>query len=218
MKLAALLALMAVPGCLSFYPKRPTITIEAGSFRVSEVGDYHLDYTTVTRAVSYVPLYVIDDPSFGCPGYDISNITSTLPSKDFALMVPNLGANSPCLEFYKARTAMRLGASGLIFQYGPQGGWLGERPPQVKKLSGITVVTVELTFTPALVYQPGVDPDTTVSIIPHYHQFQTSQTFYFIVFAFCILMLLSCLWFVMSYVKRCHYNIQRRRRRVRFEP
>lgn len=234
MKLATVLAvyvsfLSVVPGCWCLYSTRPTIHIVsradppipvvAGSYEVSEVGDYDYDYTSERRDVSRVRLYVIEEPNFGCPGYNMSNITRILPPRDFVLMVPNLGANSPCLEFFKAQTASRLGASGLIFQYDRtdvQGGWLGKRPPKTPQLSGITVVTMELRYNPAIAYRPGVEPAyLTVSITAHLNQFQTSQTFYFIVFAFCILMLLSCLWFVMSYIKRCHYNVQRRRRRVR---
>lgn len=44
--------------------------------------------------------------------------------------------------------------------------------------------------------------------------FPNSQTFYFIVFSFSLLMVLSCSWFLLSYVKRCQHNLRSRRRRV----
>lgn len=210
--------LTVVPGCHSLnYPTRPTITIMAGNDHLSAVGEYDPDYTNERRDVSRANLFVIEDPNFGCPNYNTSHNLTFPRDKPMVLMLPYLGANSPCHEFFKAQTARNMwGASGLIFRYDRtdvQGGQLGNRPGGSSKLDDITVVTMQLgySYTPDLI-RSGFIP--RVSIIAHYHQFQTSQTFYFIVFAFCILMLLSCLWFVMSYIKRCHYNVQRRRRRV----
>lgn len=203
-----------VPGCSSlYYSMRPKVTISPGPGdrdEISAVGEYDPDYVSGSRKnVPSANLYVIDDREFGCPGYNHTNIT--LPSTGyFVMMLPYLGVNSPCLEYEKAQTIRNLwGASGLIFRYelgDPQGGQLRDRPSRSPTLSGITIVVVQLQYKPP--------KGATVSITAEYHQFQTSQTFYFIVFAFCILMLLSCLWFVMSYIKRCHYNVQRRRRRV----
>lgn len=219
--LIPLLTVAVVPGCWSLnYPMRPTITIMAGSPEpLSGVGDYVPDYTNERRDISSANLFVIEDDNFGCPDYNNSYSNFTFPrNKPVVLMLPYLGTDSPCHEFFKAFTARHeYGASGLIFRYDrsdTQGGQLVNRPSGNSKLDDITVVTMQLGYIPGLVYRPGSVFIPRVSIIAHYHQFQTSQTFYFIVFAFCILMLLSCLWFVMSYIKRCHYNVQRRRRRV----
>lgn len=221
-----MLVAVAVPGCSGlYYQVRPSINITADSWpSVADVGDYDPDYSVTRSDISKADLYVIDDPYFGCPGYTPSNTSqfnTTLPRRGayFVVMLPYLGLNSRCLEFEKAKTARnKWGAAGLIFRYNrddPQGGKLRSKPSQSPGLSGITIVTMKLSDARSSPLSNGAGNHPHVTIVAHYHQFQASQTFYFIVFAFCILMLLSCLWFVMSYIKRCHYKIQRRRRRVR---
>lgn len=209
------------PSCSSLYaPRRPTITIVSGQYEISVDGDYDPNYATSRSDVKNAPLYQMEDPNFGCPNFDSDSMNFTLPSSrtGFVLMLP-LETNSPCSEYVKARTArLTYGASGLIFRYSPdspRGGQLRNRPINSEKLSRITIVTMQLEDGDVPRYHTPGQPPPRVSIEGHYRQFQTSQTFYFIVFAFCILMLLSCLWFLMSYIKRCHYNVQRRRRRIR---
>lgn len=207
--------LLTVPRSLSlYYQMRPTISIMAGSFQASDVGNYDPGYSSTKKDISNAELYVIEDDRFGCPGYySPAELNITFPQY-FVVMLPFVDSGVPCSEFRKAKTAQQWGADAVIFRYDPDdphNGRLSNKPTDSPQLSGITIVTMELAWNPALLENsPGL-----VSIVAHYHQFQTSQTFYFIVFAFCILMLLSCLWFVMSYMKRCHYIIQRRRRRVR---
>ena len=222
--LVAVLWVAAIfPECSSlYYQVRPTIDIEADPFNPSKVGEYASDYSRTKENIRRADLYVIEDPNFGCRGYIPPSNDSlnnyTLPSRTFlfAVMLPYQGRNGLCSEYERAQTAHNnWGATGLIFRYSrddPQGGSLRSRPSQEPQLSGITIVTVELERNDALLDRARYQPHVTITA--HYHPFQTSQTFYFIVFAFCILMLLSCLWFVMSYIKRCHYSIQRRRRRV----
>ena len=205
-----------------YYQVRPTITITAGKFNPTRVGEYDPDYSNSKEDIRSADLYVVEDPNFGCPGYSPGNNTQynyTLPepNSEFVMMLPYMGGDGLCSEFEKSQTARSIwGTSGLIFRYDPgdpREGTLVNRPAQTQKLSGITIATMELELNTALlnrVYLPRV------TITAHYHPFPTSQTFYFIVFAFCILMLLSCLWFVMSYIKRGHYSVQRRRRRVSF--
>lgn len=217
MKATLFLLVTVVSGCWCFYPKNPTIRIatrSAGKL-VEEGGSYITDYTSNTGDVPKAQLYVADDPTFGCPGGEGLNTSALSPREPFVVLLSSASSYGSCSDFTKARSISRWGASGLIFQLDRKNGWLepDNRPSRDYKLSSqITVVSVEIqtAIVEPLVHQSGI----TVSIIGHYSQFQNSQTFYFIVFAFCILMLLSCLWFVMSYIKRCHYNIQRRRRRV----
>ncbi len=224
--LAVILSVAAIiPGGSSlYYQERPTINIVAGTtFSVTKVGEYDPNYSSTSRDedISSADLYVIEDPNFGCPGYIPANNTQqynyTLPqpNTEFVVMLPYQGGDGLCSEYDKSLTAHSIwGARGLIFRYdpgNPREGTLMNRPDRTPRLSGITIATMEQEMNVVLlnrVYLPRV------SISAHYHPFPTSQTFYFIVFAFCILMLLSCLWFVMSYIKRCHYSVQRRRRRV----
>lgn len=39
-------------------------------------------------------------------------------------------------------------------------------------------------------------------------------TFYFVMFAFCLLLLLAVVWFIFNYIKRCHQMVVRRHRQV----
>ena len=41
-------------------------------------------------------------------------------------------------------------------------------------------------------------------------------TFYFVMFAFCLLLMLAVIWFVFNYVKRCHQIVARRHQQVCF--
>lgn len=220
--LAVVLSLAAlIPESSSlYYQVRPTITIAAGKFNPTIVGQYDPDYSSSKEDISSADLYVVEDPEFGCPSFTPSNSTHhnyTLPrpNSEFVVMLPYLGTEGPCSEYEKSVTAHdQWGTSGLIFRYDPddpRDGTLAHRPPRTPQLRGITIVSMELEINSALLNREFLP---RVTIEHHYHPFPTSQTFYFIVFAFCILMLLSCLWFVMSYIKRCHYSVQRRRRRV----
>ena len=218
------LSLVALTGrCYSlYYEVRPTVAISVPSSddfqTITRTGEYDPNYSNTKNDI-ISRLYVIEDKYSGCPEY-FTNISLPLPrSSAFVVMLPLLGENSPCHEFLKAKTARNTwGASGVIFQYNPANsqGVLRHRPSQYKLLSGVTIVALPLSssqYSALLLKQRG-GYHPVVHINAQYHQIPASQTFYFIVFAFCILMLLSCLWFVMSYVKRCHYSIQRRRRRV----
>jgi len=44
---------------------------------------------------------------------------------------------------------------------------------------------------------------------------RSTTTFYFVVFAFTILLLLSLTWFIFNYLRRCHHMYTTKRRRVR---
>ena len=200
---------------------QPDITILADGLRLSISGEYLLDFA-VRKDVSNAKLIVVQDESFGCFSNTSANNNITLPSKDtyFVVMLPYLAAGSPCTDYHKAVTAKEVwGAFGVIFYY-TQDYVLnsqGRRPDNALTITGISITKVVLSVDEATAllsaYSSGFK--LSVSVKAHLQQFQTTQTFYFIIFAFCILMLLSCLWFVMSYVKRCHYSLKRRRRRVR---
>lgn len=218
------LAFLTISKCSSlYYQARPTVTIVVeDGLRVSVVGDYIYDYAKMTD-ISNADLFVVEDRSFGCPGETPTaiSINSTFPPKDSTYFVVMLPANSPCTEYRKAVTAREdWGAAGVIYYYtpdDPQQGKLRRRPANTFTLDKFSVTRVEMSSFRISVLMSDIDKglQPRVSVTAHYHPFQTTQTFYFIVFAFCILMLLSCLWFVMSYLKWCHYSVPRRRRGVR---
>lgn len=47
-----------------------------------------------------------------------------------------------------------------------------------------------------------------------YPFFDQTTTFYFVMFAFCLLLLLALVWFAFNYLKRCHNVLSRRQARV----
>ena len=49
---------------------------------------------------------------------------------------------------------------------------------------------------------------------PLYPFFDQTTTFYFVMFAFCLLLLLALVWFAFNYLKRCHSVLSRRQARV----
>ena len=55
-----------------------------------------------------------------------------------------------------------------------------------------------------------LDPNPT--IYPPF--FDQTTTFYFVMFAFCLLLLLALVWFAFNYLKRCHNVLSRRQARV----
>ena len=204
-----------------YYKDRPLVTIQATSLRLPVVGEYVFNYAS-RRDIDRADLYIIEDAFFGCDS-DASASNYSLPGKDsyFVVMVPFLGNRSPCSEYHKAATASKaFGAAGIIYYYtpdDPQGGRLPNRPTNSPFLQRFSATKIELVSRKlaALLSEAEKEGGMRVTVSTYSHPLQTTQTFYFIVFAFCILMLLSCLWFVMSYIKRCHYSIRRRQRRVR---
>ena len=158
-------------------------------------------------------LILLED-DFGCPGWS-SNRTF---SSNYILFLRRTG----CSDYEQASTAFHLrpAPNGLVFYYTPDSDRdrLSPKPEDRPKLSTMTVAITKI-YPDDLARLDNLDPGNPaqVRISGHYHQnFRTSQTFYFVVFAFCILMLLSCLWFVMSYMRRCHHSCRNRQRRVSF--
>jgi len=222
---SVLASVLELSSSSSFYHiNRPLVTIQTTSLRLPpEVGEYVFDYAS-RRDIDRADLYIVEDPSFGCDS-DAYATNYSLPGRDsyFVVMIPFLGNRSPCSEFTKAVAASEVfGASGIIYYYSPgdpQGGRLPRRPNSSPALLRFSTTKIELASRnlAALLSEADKEGGMHVTVTAYSHPIQTTQTFYFIVFAFCILMLLSCLWFVMSYVKRCHYSIRRRQRRVSCE-
>ena len=205
--------------CSFYYHDRPLVTIQVGTLRLPVVGVYVFDYAT-RRDVSAAELAMVEDANFGCESEPpMSNYS--LPGKNsyFVVMVPIVGGSN-CSDYRKAVAASEVwGASGIIYYYSPddpRGGKLSRRPSSSPQLERFSATKIKLTARQAVTLFSEMDKGamTRVSVTTYSHPLQTTQTFYFIIFAFCILMILSCLWFVMSYLKRCHHSIKRRRRRV----
>lgn len=191
-----------------YYELVPYITLRApGLGSETLIGDF-ASYSNHPDTQDSPLVFVPDD--FGCPTWNDTINTSSHPR--FTLI---LRLTQDCTDYEQASAAQQLGAEGVIFYYtrGSDYDTLGSKPDSESRQIRIAVVSLELDEDDVQELMANTSP--TVSIHGEYRQsFQTSHTFYFVVFAFCILMLLSCLWFALSYIKRCHYNVQNRRRRV----
>ena len=74
---------------------------------------------------------------------------------------------------------------------------------------------LESTNVSVTVRYAGMDsfaPTTRPSLYPPF--FDQTTTFYFVMFAFCLLLLLALVWFAFNYLKRCHNVLSRRQARV----
>ena len=191
------------------------------------------DYITYGNNIDIVMqlLYLVEEPSFGCERS--MNDSEIFPSfrTDSVFLLPD--TSSPCSGYEKSKYARgTLGASGVIFyrisdednasvdnslhterqgrQTSSQSRSSSTATPTVLRLSLLSEQLSE--FRSKL----GTGSTLQVSIKAQIQQrgFKTSQTFYFVVFAFCILMMLSCSWLLLSYFKRCHYRWRMRRNQV----
>ncbi len=199
---------------------KPQVTLNIGgsndgAVRTTIVGEY-VDYGRNKISVNKDRFVLVPDAEFGC----ITNPnTSAIISKAasvkgrFVLAIP-LG-NKKCSDYKKAKAGEEAGASGILFYYLPDSSSSSRRFSNHDPLS-IPVVSIELpedTLNEILEQQ---EHNVGVATMMGYccPSLQTSQTFYFVVFTFCILTVLSCLWFLLSYIRRCRLRAQRRRRRV----
>ena len=191
-----------------YYELVPYITLRAPGLGSETLSGDFASYSNHPDTQESPLVFVPDD--FGCPTWNDTINTSSHPR--FTLI---LRLTQDCTDYEQASAAQQLGAEAVIFYYtqGSEYDTLGPKPDSESRQIRIAVVSLELDEDDVRELMANTSP--TVSIQGEYRQsFQTSHTFYFVVFAFCILMLLSCLWFALSYIKRCHYNVQNRRRRV----
>ena len=220
-KLLCLLSLLlcAVQRAQSYYEIVPyvTFTSSAGGYRKSFGGSY-ASYAAGNEAEGR--LVLAPASHFDCGDSASAADNSTLTSFSGSVLLLEL---TGCSDYIQAVKASQLGCSGIVFYYisdGEQGGRtaLGYRPDGDFILKSLSVALVSLRRSELneLAVELDSEYDVVATIEPHQQQaFQTTHTFYFVVFAFTILMLLSCLWFVTSYVRRCRNTIRNRRRLVR---
>ncbi len=175
-----------------------------------EVGlKYSGDFASYSRTDNVNGKLRIADDSFGCNG------STSLDANGQILL---LQLTPACSDYLQSVAAEASGAVGVVFYSPSDRVSLGSKPSNARTVL-TTVALVQLgdetvdTFREQLKMQ--LKPPPAVSISKDYRQvYETSKTFYFVVFAFCILMALSCLWFVLSYVRRCCQSARNRQRRV----
>lgn len=140
-----------------------------------------------------------------------SNVTLPVRTTGFIVVLQL----SSCSDYLQAARARLNGASGVVFYRGSQSKEYLENDGDFELLP-IPVVLI----TPSdeiLDHITGTtQPQYTHVAIEgiHYAVLQQKRTFLFIVTAFCILILLSCVWFCSSYFKRCRLRLRDRRRQA----
>ena len=194
------------------------------------------DYTSFGNSRDLLEkwLYLNEDTSFGCRKNDANETTILSYSPNSVLLLPD--SSSPCSVHEKTKYAQEMyRVSGIIYYRTSMSdtsrnasatttGELrtaasrGDRRRQTQSSSVPTVVRLILTSEQLAEFRSKLSTGSTlqVTIEADIEQrgFRTTQTFYFVVFAFCILMMLSCSWLLLSYFKRCHYRWRLRRNQV----
>lgn len=220
--LALLSALASLSECYSYYEWIPKIQfLINGQHYATIQGDY-VSYGSSTDLSA--KLLVIDDPFFGCtaeanetdvPAYPMQS-TFLLPDSSHCTVSEK---STFLYSTYRARAALLYRLSDANDEDDRQRRQTGRpRTSSQSSSSGPTVIrlnllTVQLT---QLLTQQSAGSEVQVRVEAQLMQrgFRTTQTFYFVVFAFCILMLLSCSWLLLSYFRRCHYRWRLRRNQV----
>lgn len=204
---------------------QPRIDISVGSFSIQKVGVYapYINSRNLRSLnVADAKLFLIEDGNFGCPNFNISNSTKPLPrpqklsstGSPFVILTP---LNGNCSDYDRARWVYYRGADAIVFYYFSTSEKKTLQTVRRGELD-LTVARVRFeqsTFNKLRAAEEAAPGYGLISLSYDYQRiFQRSQTFYFVVFAFCILMTLSCMWFAMSYIKKFRLNMQARRRRV----
>lgn len=219
--LSLLSALASLVKCYSYYELIPKVefVIDRQVYRTIQ-GDY----------VSYGPntdfsklLNVIDDPFFGCAAEANDTNVPLYPSQS-AFLIPDSShctiteKSSFLSNTYKARAVLLYRLSDSNEEDRKRRQTAQRASGQSSSRTGPTVIRLNLLsdqLTQLLARQnAGSTIQVNVEAQLVQRGFKTTQTFYFVVFAFCILMLLSCSWLLLSYFKRCHYRWRLRRNQV----
>jgi hypothetical protein len=186
-----------------------TLTTDTNDYNPEVLVGYFASYSSVTVDRTRGRLVLADD-TYGCPG---SN--TTLPkvgtSNSFIVVIPVSGCN----DYLQAKKAEQDSAAGVVLYYTLSDTSTDFASSDEGRLN-IPVAITEV-GDDILSHLTGRElPQYTGVAIEgkHYAVFQQSRTFYFIVTAFCILILLSCLWFFTSYFRRCRYSMRNRRRQA----
>ena len=155
---------------------------------------------------------VLPDSTYGCPDSNTSLLFSH-GGEPFVVVLP---LKVECDDYQQAERAGEDGAAAVVFYYtaDSEKDWWTSGSGENHLVIPVAVVEIWDEILDRLSGRES-PPYTRVSIEGrHYAVPPRQRTFYFIVTAFCILILLSCLWFFTSYFRRCRYSVRNRRRQV----
>ena len=214
-------------GLYCTYRAQVTLNVGSGDSAIMEtiVGDY-ADYGNHRIQLQHLKFLLIPDYDFGCSSQLNPNTTAAISKavstgNPFVLMIPlpldvdSAISDTSCSDYKKATVAQSLSAAGVLFYYLPSSSSSSSLTEEDPSLS-IPVAAIEISedLLNSIQEQPEENSGLVAILGYCYPSIQSSQTFYFVVFTFCILTVLSCLWFMLSYIRRCRLRAAMRRRRV----
>ena len=150
------------------------------------------------------------DSLFGCVGLDAYNSTNRTPKRPFIVFLPLL---TNCNPYVQSHYAEQIGAVGVLFYSTKTSNSLTIYHTSLSVVvSLVTLTDGEVTSLKQLLNWN--ETNITLDIRETTYSLHTSHTFYFVVFAFSVLILLSITWFIVTYFRRCHGICVQKYRRV----
>lgn len=188
------------------------IVLSVGGKRYSAEGSI-AGYSNTSFTEVSGPLYNANE-EFGCAEQN----ETTRISPPFVLFAP---LSDNCGDYEKALAAQRLGAAAIIFYYSDSSKRFSSGAfPDLKvavtriRVSSNNKVANDLSRGSTAEVQPISVRGSAVLTTVYLRKGYQGHTFYFVVFAFSLLIVLSLTWFIVSYTKRMCGECARRRRRV----
>ena len=183
-----------VNGLLASYSNTSVSSVKGAFFEPGDTFDAISCVTILNKRRS--PVY---------PPYNL-----TIPRGPFVLVLKL----TDCDHYSQARFAQELGAVGVLFHASES-----RNSFTTYQSTSLNVVVAFLkveddAFSRYKNMLSIANATVTLEVEMLTTTYHTSRTFYFVVFAFSVLVLLSLAWFSITYIRRCHYHCSRRYNRV----
>lgn len=190
------------------------VVISDETYRFSESGQI-ASYSNVSLSEVRGRLYDAGE-YFNCIMIESRNANSTLsvpsrPPPPFIALIPL----TECEHYTQVQYAQDIGAVGVLFYSSLS----SSRLTGYHSTVSIVVASVVIKDHELESLRRVLDLNNTMITIQTKNKttnYRTSQTFYFVVFAFSVLVLLSLTWFIITYVRRCHDYCARSHTRVSY--
>ena len=221
--LALLSALASMVECYSYYELIPKVQFVIDRQIYATIQGIYIQYGPNTDFSKL--LTVIDDPFFGCVGEANETDVPAYPTQSTFLLADNSHCSiseksSYLYDTYEARAVIFYRLSDEASEKDNRQRRQTTQRTTGQSSNGPTVIRLNLLTEQVTRLLARQDAGSRLQVIVEaqlmQRGFRTTQTFYFVVFAFCILMFLSCSWLLLSYFRRCHYRWKMRRNQVLF--
>lgn len=221
--LALLSALASMVECYSYYELIPKVQFVIDRQVYATIQGNYIQYGPNTDFSKL--LSVVDDPFFGCAAEANETDVLAYPIRSTFLLPDSSHCtvsekSSNLYSTYGARALILYRLSDEASEEDSRQRRQTAQRTSGQSSSGPTVIRLNLLTEQVtrLLARQDAGSRLQVNVEAQLMQrgFRTTQTFYFVVFAFCILMLLSCSWLLLSYFRRCHYRWKLRRNQVLF--